>query len=75
MEDLNRLFYKEGIQMAKKYMERYSTPLIIRERNPVYNEVSPHTDQNGHYQKNLQTINAGEGERKKRNPLTLLVGM
>ena len=31
------------------------------------NDVSPHTDQNGHQQKNLQTINAGEGV-KKREP-------
>jgi len=30
-------------------------------------EVSPHTSQNGHHRKNLQTINAGEGV-KKREP-------
>ena len=30
-------------------------------------EVSPHTSQHGHHQKNLQTINAGEGV-KKREP-------
>ena len=28
--------------------------------NQNYNEVLPHTGQNGHQQKNLQTINAGE---------------
>ena len=50
-EVLNSHFSKEDIQMAYKLMERYLTPLIIRERNPVYNEVSPHTDQNGHRQK------------------------
>ena len=40
-----------------------------------YNEVSPHTGQTGHQSKGLQTMNAGEGEEKKENPPTLLVGM
>ena len=32
-----------------------------------YSEVSPHTGQNGHHQKNLQTTNAGE-RLEKREP-------
>ena len=36
-----------------------------RNANQNYNEVSPHISQNGHHQKNLQTINAGEGEEKR----------
>ena len=36
-----------------------------RNANENYNEVSPHTGQNGHHQKNLQTINAGEGVEKR----------
>ena len=36
-----------------------------RNANQNYYEVSPHTSQNGHHQKNLQTINAGKGVEKR----------
>ena len=32
-----------------------------RNENQNYNEISLHTSQNGHHQKNLQIINAGKG--------------
>ena len=35
--------------------------------NQNYNEVSSHTSQNDHHQKNLQTINAGEGVEKREH--------
>ena len=63
-EDINGHFSKEDIQMDKRYMKRYSTSLIIRDANQIYNEVSPHISQNGHHQ-SLQTINAGEGMEKR----------
>ena len=41
--------------------------------NQNYNEVSPHTNHDGHHQKRAQTLNAGE-DVQKGNPTALLVG-
>ena len=48
-----------------------------RDSNKNYNEVSPHTGQNGHYQKNLQKIliNSGESIEQRGNPSKLFLGM
>ena len=42
-----------------------------RNANQNYNEVSPHTGQNGYYQKNLETINAGKGVVKREPSCTV----
>ena len=42
-----------------------------RNANQNYNEVSPHTSQNGRHQKNPQTINAGEGVEKREPSCTV----
>ena len=36
-----------------------------------YNEVSPHTGQNTHHQKNPQIVNAGEGVEKREPSCTV----
>ena len=42
-----------------------------RNADQNYNEVSHHTGQNGHHQKNLQTVNAGEGVEKRESSYTI----
>ena len=42
-----------------------------RNANQNYSEISPHIGQNGPHQKNLQTINAGEGVEKREHSCTV----
>ena len=48
----------------------FNTAHYYRNANQNYNEVSSHTDQNGHHQKILQTINAGDGVEKREPSCT-----
>ena len=61
----NETFLQRGNTDSRKaYEKMFNINNYQRNVNQNYNEVS-HTGQNGHHQKNLQTINAGEGVEKR----------
>ena len=73
VEDLIRHISKEDGYIDGQQTHKKMLKITNRQRNANQNcnEVSPHTKQNGHNKKNLQTINAQEGLEKKEPSYTI----
>ena len=62
---------RRHIDEQKAYEKMLNITNHQRNTNQNQNEVSPHTSQNGHHQKNLQTRNAGKGVEKRKHSHTV----
>ena len=67
LPSITREYFTAYHQPRKRstHEEILNTAHSWRNADQNYNEVSPHTSQNGNHQKNLQTVNAGEGVEKR----------
>ena len=65
VEDLNRYFFKENLQMSRRHMKKFSASLIIKEFQ-ITTTVTYHLTsiKMAISSENLQTVNAGGVVRK-----------
>ena len=70
-EDQNTLFSKEDSQIARKYMKKCSTSLIVREMQIKTTMSYQLTPVRMVIFKNLQTVNAGDGVEKRGPSCTI----
>ena len=67
-----KLYWGNSNKKIKKAHEKMlNITNYQRNANQNYNEVPPHTNQNGHHQISLQTINAGEAMEKREPSYTV----
>ena len=71
-EDLNRHFSKEDMDGQQPHEKMLNITNYQRNANQNYNEVPPHTSQNGHPSLlSLQITSAGEGVEKREPSYTV----
>ena len=74
VEDLNRYFFKENLQMSRRHMKKFSASLIIKEFQ-ITTTVTYHLTSIKMAIIRKSTNSKSWWSCEKRNPSTLLVGM
>ena len=71
VEDLNRYFAKKIYRWIINTSKDAQHHSLLGKPYQNYHQVSPHTNNQAHHQKNLQTLNAGKGVEKIESSCTV----